>query len=54
MDITEHRQLNLSKILNRPMRIISSEEALKDVTPIQWSENILSGKMKVVICQSNE
>lgn len=29
--------------------IMSFEEALKDETPIEWSEDVLSGKRKVII-----
>lgn len=27
-------------------KTISSEEALKDITPIEWSEDVLNGKYK--------
>ncbi|MCL1950434.1 MAG: hypothetical protein FWF59_11950 [Turicibacter sp.] len=33
----------------REVRFISTEEALKDVTPIDWSEEVLSGKAKIII-----
>lgn len=41
--------LNISKIKWYTPNIISSEEALKDVVPIPWSEEVLSGKKKVEI-----
>lgn len=34
-------------------KIISSKEALKDVIPIEWSEDVLSGEKKVVIAKTN-
>lgn len=34
------------KLSNEPM---SMEEALKDVIPINWSDDVLTGKKKVVI-----
>ena len=43
------RRLDFSKINNRIVGNISSEEALKNVTPIQWSDDIVSGKRKVII-----
>ena len=41
--------LDFSKISNRNTKIVSSEEALKDVKPIEWSEDVLNGKRKVTI-----
>ena len=38
------RRLDFSKISNRNTKIVSSEEALKDVKPIEWSEDVLNGK----------
>ncbi len=43
------RRLDFSKISNRNTKIVSSEEALKDVKPIEWSEDVLNGKRKVTI-----
>ena len=43
------------KMLEMRKRIvgnISTEEALKDVTPIQWSEEVLNGSKKVTITNS--
>lgn len=33
----------------QPRPTISMKEALKDVVPFQWSENVLKGKSKVKI-----
>lgn len=43
--------INVKEILrsNKKHKIISSEEALKDVVPINWSNDVLSGKKKVII-----
>lgn len=30
-------------------RIVSSEEALKEIIPINWSSSVLSGEKKVII-----
>ena len=43
------RRLDFSKISNRIVGNVSTEEALKDVTPIQWSEDVLNGNKKVTI-----
>lgn len=44
-----YRRLDFSKISNRIVGNISSEEALKDITPVNWSDEVISGKKKVVI-----
>lgn len=38
-----NRKLNMSKLKNRKIGTISSEEALKDVIPIQWREDLFNG-----------
>jgi len=43
------RKLNLNKLKNRPYRIISSEEALKNVTLFNWSNEVLNGRKKIII-----
>lgn len=48
-DRSGYRRLDMSKLKNRKIGTISSEEALKDVIPINWSEDVLSGKKKAII-----
>lgn len=43
------KSLDLNTLKNKKTIIVSSEEALKDVTPIDWSEDVLSGKKKVTL-----
>ena len=43
------RKLNLNKLKNRSYKIISSKEALKNVIPIEWNNDILNGKKKIII-----
>lgn len=43
------RTLDLNKIKNKKSTIVSSKEALKDVTPIEWDKKILSGGEKIVV-----
>ena len=38
--------LNLDLIKSKKSKIVSSESALKDITPIPWSNDIISGKKK--------
>jgi len=44
-----YNSLDLNKLKSKKHTIISSKEALKDITPIEWSEDVLSGKKKVII-----
>lgn len=42
--------LDINKLLQtKKFEVISSEKALKDVIPIDWSEDVLSGKKKVIL-----
>lgn len=44
------KSLDFNKIKSRINSTpISSEEALKDITPIDWDEAVLTGEKKVVI-----
>lgn len=42
------RRLDFSKLTGRT-KIVTSKTALKEVTPIKWSEDVLSGRKKVTI-----
>lgn len=44
-----YKKLNMSKLSNRRNHIISSESALKDIIPIDWSEEVRVGKKKIKI-----
>lgn len=41
--------LDLKKLEEKKSRFVSMEEALKDVIPIDWGEDVLNGKVKVVV-----
>lgn len=49
MSNQQYKKLNMSKLKFREHSIISTEEALKDVTSIDWPEDVLNGDKKVVI-----
>ena len=50
MEKAEYKKLDLKKLFeSKPSKIVSTKEALKDVEPIQWSEEVLSGKAKVIV-----
>ena len=39
----------ISKLSNRKSGFLTTSEAIKDITPIKWSDDIINGKKKVVI-----
>ena len=44
------KKLNISKLRkNKKTKIISLKESLKDVEPINWSEEVVNGDKKVNI-----
>ena len=44
-----YRRLDMSKIKNRETGTMSLKESLKDIVPINWSDDVLNGKKKVVL-----
>lgn len=48
------RSLNFNKIVNKLTTPISSEEALKDVIPFNWSKEILDGTKRITVCGAKE
>ena len=46
---TEYEPINMEEVLKKPFRIISMADALNDVIPVEWSEDVLSGKKKVFL-----
>lgn len=42
-------RLDLKRLSARPSRIVSSEDALKNVTPFDWPKEVIAGKKRVVI-----
>lgn len=41
------KRLNMSVVNIKPLKVVSSKKALKDVVPIPWSQDVLSGQKKV-------
>jgi len=54
MECKNLKSLNLEKLNSKKSIIVSSKNALKDVTPINWSNDILSGKKKVTISKTKD
>jgi len=50
MEKVEYKKLDLKKLFeSKPSKFVPTKEALKDVEPIEWSEEVLSGKAKVIV-----
>ena len=49
VDNAAYRQLDMKKLQDRVSRNVSSEEALEDVIPIQWDDDVLNGNTKVLL-----
>jgi len=43
------KSLSLDRLSNKKSSIVSSKESLKDISPINWSKEILHGKKKVLV-----
>ncbi|NCI19869.1 hypothetical protein EJM73_09545 [Clostridium botulinum] len=48
------RSLNLNKLATKNITTISSKEALKDVIPFEWSEEVLNGTKKIAVSAKNK
>lgn len=49
INATEVRKLNKSKLAGRKRTTMSTEEATKDISVIDWSEEIINGSKQVII-----
>ena len=46
---TGYKKINKHKLNERKHRIVSTEVALKNITPIKWSNDVMIGKKKITI-----
>lgn len=44
----------LQTLRSKPIKIVSSKEALGDVTPIDWGSDVMNGKCKVMVTLDTE
>ena len=42
-------RLNIEKIQKRIVRTVSTEEALKDIIPFQYNQEVLTGRSKIIL-----
>lgn len=43
------KRLNVKKLNSRIDKVVSSEEALSEIVPIDWPEDIINGNKKVCV-----
>lgn len=49
-DITvKYNTLGLQALLSKKSKIISSEEALRELEPVSWSDDVMQPQKKVVV-----
>ena len=46
--------VSLETLFGKEHRFVSAEEALKDITPPEWSEDVLNGKKQVKVRTKDE
>ncbi|AEB77346.1 hypothetical protein CBC3_p0144 (plasmid) [Clostridium botulinum V891] len=49
VNMNKLKSFNLNILQNKKTTIVSTQDSLKDVAPINWSEEVLSGKKKVLL-----
>ncbi|QPW56579.1 hypothetical protein IRP61_11215 (plasmid) [Clostridium botulinum] len=49
VNMNKLKSFNLNILQNKKTTIVSTQDSLKDVTPINWSEEVLSGEKKVLL-----
>ena len=43
------KKINMKKLQNRMGKTIGTKEALQSVTPMQWNDDVLTGKKKATV-----
>ncbi len=46
--------ISIHELLNKSHKFVASQEALKDITPPNWSSDVLEGKKKIVVGTKDE
>lgn len=54
MAATANKKLDWSKIAKRTGKTMSIQEALKDVVPFDWDDDVLNGTAKIVVSHPKE
>lgn len=46
--------LDLQALSRKKSKIVSSQEALRDVKPVEWDKDVMQGKRKVIVTQEKK
>lgn len=52
--VAGYKALDIQALKGKKRKIVSSADALKDVTPIEWSDEVLLGKKKATIKKAKD
>ena len=50
--MAKYNTLDLCALMGKKSKIVSSEEALKNTKPIEWDDDVIQGKKKVLVTKS--
>ena len=54
MERVDYKPLNLKKLQEKKSVVVPAKEALNDVEPIMWSEEVVSGNKKVLLVEKDK
>ena len=54
MESTNYKYFDIDLLQEKESVIVSSEYALKDVIPIKWSNDVISGNKKVLLIAKSD
>lgn len=46
---TEYNTFDPKSLMEKKRKIISSDEALKDIIPIEWDDEVLRGEKRIIV-----
>ncbi|MCI9591477.1 MAG: hypothetical protein HFG42_13185 [Lachnospiraceae bacterium] len=49
--VMSYTALDLNALGKKNVKVVSSKEALSDVSPIKWEEDILQGRKKITVAR---
>ena len=49
MTTKSFKSLNVNMLHSKKSSIMSSKDSLKDISPINWSKDVLEGKKKILV-----
>ena len=53
MDKPVYKPLDMRKLKDKKHIVVPTDDALKDVVPIKWDEEVINGNKRVVLVSKN-